>query len=425
MRVVVIGAGGFIGSRIVPELLSRGHTVMCLGRNPDRLRRRFPTCEATRASLATDGADEWQPRLIGVEAVINTAGILRGDLETIHHRGPAALFDACANARVLHLVQISALGAGAQADSRFLATKNAADRHLLETARQLGLRGWCALRPSLVIGRGGASTALFCALAAFVRPVRLGPGNWRTQPIHVADLARIVAGIIEALDIPPLIDVVGPEPMTTDELTAALRAWLGLPPLPFVTLPLPLIRGGGRIGDLLPNAALNTESLTMLARGNTADADRLAKALAGWMPRRLGDALAAEPSVPADLWFARMQPVRTVLRAALAAVWVGSAAASFALGPNGAQALLSRLALDPLHAIALTWSGATLDLALGLALLPRPWRRPVLYGQFGVMLLYTMLATVVLPGLWADPFGSLLKNFAVLAATLALLAVED
>jgi uncharacterized protein YbjT (DUF2867 family) len=238
-----------------------------------------------------------------VDAVINAAGILHGDLDTIHHRGPAALSDACAAARVPRLVQISALGAGAQPDSRFLTTKDAGDRHLLRAARHSGLDGWCVLRPSLVIGRGGASTALFCALAAFIRPVRLGPGNWRTQPIHVADLARIVAAMIEMPGIPPgqeaidrqavVLDAVGPEPMTTDELVAVLRGWLGLPPRRFVTLPLTLIRAAARVGALLPNPPLTGESLTMLARGNTADATRLAKAI-GWMPRRLDDALAAE-----------------------------------------------------------------------------------------------------------------------------------
>jgi uncharacterized protein YbjT (DUF2867 family) len=439
MRVVVIGAGGFIGSRIVLELLSLGHAVTCLGRSPDRLRRRFSSCEVAHASLADDGVEVWHPRLIGVDAVINAAGALRGDLETIHHRGPAALFDACARARVPRLVQISALGAGAQPGSRFLASKDAADRHLLHVARQKGLHGWCVLRPSVVIGRGGASTAMFCALAAFIRPVRLGPGTWLVQPIHVADLARIVAAAIGVPTAPlalgvrgedvigkdmAVLDVVGPEPMTTDELVSALRSWLGLPPRPFLTLPLTLLRTAARMAPLLPNAPLTREALTMLARGNTADATKLAKTL-GWMPRRLSDALTAEPSVPADLWFARMLPVRTVLTVALVAVWVSSSAASFAVAPERAQALLSRLALDRTTAIAVTWSGAALDLALGLAMVPRSWRRPALLGQLGVILLYTVLASVVYPKLWADPFGSLIKNFAVLAATLALLAVED
>ncbi len=43
--------------------------------------------------------------------------------------------------------------------------------------------------------------------------------------------------------------------------------------------------------------------------------------------------------------------------------------------------------------------------------------------QIAVMLLFTVLATIAAPQAWADPFGPLLKNFVVLAATLALMAV--
>ena len=49
----------------------------------------------------------------------------------------------------------------------------------------------------------------------------------------------------------------------------------------------------------------------------------------------------------------------------------------------------------------------------------------MLLAQLAVMTGYTVLATIALPGLWLDPFGSLLKNLAVLSATLALLAIED
>jgi uncharacterized protein YbjT (DUF2867 family) len=54
MRVVVVGAGGFIGSRIVVELLSRDHSVVCAGRAPEKLLRRFPACEAVDVNLSAD-----------------------------------------------------------------------------------------------------------------------------------------------------------------------------------------------------------------------------------------------------------------------------------------------------------------------------------------------------------------------------------
>ncbi len=424
MRVLVVGAGGFIGSRVVAGLLGRGHAVTCAGRDPEALRRRFPSCRTVRAELLADDTKAWLPRLAGIDAVVNAAGALRGDLEGVHHRGAVALFEACALAGVPRLVQLSALGAGAQPRSRFLATKNAADVHLLRLARERGERGWCVLRPSLVIGRGGGSTALFCALAAAPLSLRLGPGTWRVQPLHVADLARAVADLIEAPMLPPRLDLVGPEAMTTDGLTAALRAWLGLPPRPALALPPAALRAAARIGDLLPQASLTSESLDMLAAGNTADPAPMVAAL-GWAPRHLVDALAAEPAVAADLWLARLLPVRTTLLSALVAVWVGSGLASFHLTPRRADALLAGLGLSGQAALAVTWAGAALDVVLGLALLRAGWRRPALGAQLAVVAAYTALATVALPALWADPFAPLLKNLAVLAATVALLAIAD
>jgi uncharacterized protein YbjT (DUF2867 family) len=423
MRILVIGASGFIGSRVTAQLLSYGHSVTCAGRSPEKLQRCFPHCDAIRTSF-TDGTETWLRRLTRIEAVINAAGALRGDLQTVHYRGPVALFNACAEAEVPRVLQISALGASEPNDAAFLTSKNATDQRLLHLARQHKFQGWCVLRPSLVIGRGGASTALFCALAAGPWPVRLGGGNWRVQPIHVADLARVVVALLERRATPPLLAAVGPNAMTTDDLTMSLRLWLGLPPRRFISIPVPVLRLGGVIGDCLPGSQLTTESLIMLARGNTENAEPLAAAL-GWRPRPLREALAAEPAVEADWWLARMLPVRPVLRAALIAVWVGSGAASLGIPPGRALALLSRLTSNPGIAMTLTWGGAVLDLALGFALLARSWRRYVLQAQFAVMLTYTVLATFALPALLADPFGSLLKNVAVLAATLALLAVED
>jgi uncharacterized protein YbjT (DUF2867 family) len=253
VRVLVLGAGGFIGGRVCAGLLARGHDVVPCGRDAAALRRRFPGRLAMAADLARDGARDWLPRLAGLDAVVQAAGALGGpDLEAVHARGPAALFDACAAAGVAHLVQVSALGAGPGAPSRFHRTKRAADDHLLRlraaaetTGGGGGRGGWCVLRPSLVVGRGGRSTALFTALAALPRPPRLGPGTWRVQPLHVEDLARAVAGLLEApAPVPPLLDLVGPQPMTTDELTRALRAWLGLPEAPFLPIPEALLRLG-------------------------------------------------------------------------------------------------------------------------------------------------------------------------------------
>jgi nucleoside-diphosphate-sugar epimerase len=425
MRILVLGAGGFIGSRLVASLLPRKHSVICAGRSIEALHRRFPSCTVIKADLLLDRTSDWVPRLAGVDVVVNTAGVLRGDLQRVHHLGAAALFDACAMAGVPRVLQVSALGAGAQPDSRFLTTKYEADMHVLRLAESCEGRQWCVLRPSLVIGRGGASTALFSAMAAASPvPLTIGSGIGLVQPIHIADLTRAIADLIEAPSLPPQLNLVGPTEMTISELIEALRDWLGLRPVRAVALPLTLLRLAARLGDILPEASLTCESLRMLAAGNTADVAPLASSL-GWRPRMLANALAAEPSVKADLWHARLLPLRWFLLAALLVVWVGSGIVSFTISPERASSLLSGLRLGGSSVVAVTWAGAGLDVVLGLALLFRRWRRSALLIQLAVMIIYTVLASALLPALWGDPFGPLLKNFAVIAVTLVLATIED
>jgi hypothetical protein len=104
-------------------------------------------------------------------------------------------------------------------------------------------------------------------------------------------------------------------------------------------------------------------------------------------------------------------------RAALVAVWLGTAAASLWDGGAHGQALLQRLGLGAGLALALVWAGALWDLALGLWLARRPSAlayRAALWGMVGM----TALATAWLPALWLDPLGPLLKNLAIAALLL-------
>ena len=53
MRVLVTGATGYIGGRLVPRLLARGHQVRCVARDPNRLAGRdWPNVEIVPGDLA-------------------------------------------------------------------------------------------------------------------------------------------------------------------------------------------------------------------------------------------------------------------------------------------------------------------------------------------------------------------------------------
>jgi uncharacterized protein YbjT (DUF2867 family) len=410
MRILLLGANGFIGGRIAAALRARGHAVLACGRDA-----------AVPADLTRDGKAEWLPRLAGIDAVVNAAGALHGPLQAIHASGPAALFEACAEAGIPRLVQISALGSG-EGDTRYFRTKRQADQRLLQLRAAGGRDGWCTLRPSLVIGRGGASTRRFAALAAFPWPIRLARGDWRLQPLHVDDLAALVVARLEAAGpVSACQELGGPTAMDTDGLTAVLRDWLGLPPRRPLAVPLWLLRLAAGAGLLIPGAALRPATLTMLMQGNVATGT----APPDWRPRPLAEAMAAESAGPADRQDARLLPLRPVMRLLMAAVWIGTTVVSLTVGWSQGLALLGRVGLQGWLSAAVVTGGALTDLLMGL-LLFAPRHQAAIGGfQVVVILLFSTLASLVAPEAWADPFGPLLKGAAMLAATLGLIAMRE
>ncbi|RYF06516.1 MAG: epimerase [Comamonadaceae bacterium] len=113
-----------------------------------------------------------------------------------------------------------------------------------------------------------------------------------------------------------------------------------------------------------------------------------------------------------------------LLRASLVAVWLGTAIAS-AIGYQGAsQALLVQAGLQsPVWMQIWIWGGVAADTLVGLAL----WRRPgraAYAAALALMLVMTAMATALLPSLWLDPLGPLLKNLPIAALLIVLYRLE-
>lgn len=421
MHVLIVGAGGFIGRQLAGRLVAEGVRVTATGRSPARLVRRIPGAAALCCDLSRDTVADWRDRLAGVDAVVNCAGLFgepRG-YHQVHAWGPAALFDACRAAGVGRVIQVSALGADARGASAYHRSKAAADDHLAAIDPTGSAMGWAVLRPSLVIGRGGRSSGLFTALAALPIVPRLGRAGGLVQPIHLDDL---VEGIVRLLRAPlPLavrLDMVGPQPMTTDALVACFRRWLGLPPARGVTVPRPLLALVARLGI----GPVTAEAMAMLAAGNTA-APAAMVAATGHMPAPLDQALARHPAHDADLRQARFPPMAPVLRLMLALVWLAGGIVPLVLTPPATTAAwLARAGLAGMPATAALWAGALADVALGLGLLARV--RGTALAGVALMALYTLILSRIAPDLWADPFGALVKNAAVLGLSLAVHALE-
>ncbi|MEP9402764.1 SDR family oxidoreductase [Sphingomonas sp. VNH70] len=418
MRVLIVGASGFIGRHLAARLVAEGACVTATGRASVRLRRRLPGAVAIRCDLATDGLEDWRERLAGVDAVVNCAGLF-GDhrgYARVHAGGAIALFDACRAAGVGRVLQISALGAAADAASAYHRSKAAADDHLAGMGDAIG---WAIVRPSLVIGHGGQSSALFTTLAALPVTPGLGRADGLVQPIHVDDLVEILVRLLRApLPLAVRIDAVGPEPMTTAALVAILRRWLGLPDTMRVRVPRRLISALARLGI----GPVTREGLAMLAAGNTASVEPLVAAT-GFRPAPIAQALARCPADDGDLRTARLVPVAPVLRAALALVWFAGGAIPLFVTPAATNmAWLARVGLSGSAATIALCVGALADIAVGAALLLQI--RGAALAGIALMATYTLILTHIAPELWADPFGPLAKNVAVLALSLAVNALE-
>lgn len=104
-----------------------------------------------------------------------------------------------------------------------------------------------------------------------------------------------------------------------------------------------------------------------------------------------------------------------VLRGVLATIWLVTAALSFGLYPiEGSLALVADLGLPRQWSLLVVYSGAALDLVMGVLTLALPLRALWLF-QGAVIVTYSLLATLLVPEYWLHPFGPLLKNLAILA----------
>lgn len=422
MRVLLTGATGFLGGHIAHALVQAGHRVgACSRRGTDAA---SPGVEIIPTDFAQGlTAEYWLLRLVGVDVVINTVGILKPSgadtFEILHERAPMALFEACRITGVRRVIQISALGADEQAASAYHLSKRAADRYLLG----LGLDA-VVLQPSLIYGQGGASAAMFETLATLPLTPLPDDAGAQVQPVHVDDVVAAVRGLVEGAEASNrIIAVVGPQALSLEDFLRSLRAQLGVPGrLRALRIPDALMRAAAGIGALLPGAVPDADALGMLKRGNTGDAAPLGRLL-GRAPRPL------QAFVPADFagalaMQARWRWLRVALCLALACLWIVTGIVSLGLFPVAQSYDLLARAGTPQWALPLALYGAALlDIALGVATLWRP-SRPLWVAQAALIAFYTVVISVKLPEFWLHPYGPILKNVPILALLLLLYHLE-
>lgn len=420
---LVVGANGFLGGYIASSLRRHGWRVL-RGVRPSA---RAPHdderyCDLTQ--MTTPQA--WHEALVGVDAVVNAAGILRETgpqrFEAIHVMAPLALAQACVARGIERFVQISALGV--PADGEFIASKHRFDEALLA----LPLHA-IALRPSVVYAASGSygGTSLLRALAGFPGCQLLpGHGRWPIQPVAAEDLGELVVHALQA-DARGLYEVGGPASMTLHDYQHEWRRWLRIAGVHVLRVPEPLVSAQVWVWERLGRGPVGDTMWRMLRRGNVTDpqaGSRLSLEL-GYAPRTLDDVLATHPSQVQDRWQAQLYFLAPALRVAVILLWLLSALAGWFTPAAQIERLSAGSMLQSFAPVALARAGGMLDLILALWL-ASGWRpRPAIALMGASVLGYTLVFGSMLPAFWLEPLCGLAKNLVLLPALAALWVLVD
>ena len=256
MRILVTGAAGFIGQRIVERLLASGHEIVGLVRTPRGV------LAAPPAGMTVLRGDIGDAALLGraaagCDAVLhlaNASGVAdERVVEAVNVGGTEKLLAAARAAGVKRFVFISSISANRARVGPYGRTKRLAEQRV----RESGLP-FVILRPSLVYGVSGVG--LFATLSAYLKglpvvPV-IGDGKIELDPVHLDDVCAVIEQCLSRDDVlGRAYDVLGPDRVTFDEFLARLSVELGVKK-PFVHLPgwlaMLMARGFGPISKRPP-----------------------------------------------------------------------------------------------------------------------------------------------------------------------------
>ena len=226
--VLVTGATGYIGGRLVPALLDAGHSVRCLARTPSKLDGVdwADRIEVVQGSLEEpDAVREAMEGCVAAYFLVHSMGG-HDDFADTDRRNAEVFAEAAASTPTMErIVYLGGLG-----DEGDDLSPHLASRHEVGRVLAAGSVPVTELRAAVIIGSGSASFEMLRNLVE-VLPAMVTP-RWvdtRVQPIAIRDVLHALVTVLDRDDLSgKVVELGGPDVLTYRELMHTYAEAAGL-----------------------------------------------------------------------------------------------------------------------------------------------------------------------------------------------------